>query len=90
MPDYDSEGLPPSVRQYRYEGQDHFFRILALERERLLDSIRNSREITNMDTVSGSTKTEPNIETTEYIMFSIDPATFQREDRITYCEDGHS
>lgn len=78
-PDYDSEGLPPSVRWYRYEGQDHFFRTLALERERLLNSIRNSREITNIDTVSGSTKTEPNIEITEYIMFSIDPATFQRD-----------
>ncbi|CRL18364.1 unnamed protein product [Penicillium camemberti] len=77
-PDYDSEGLPPSVRRYRYEGQDHFSRILALERKRLLDSMRNSRGMT-IDTVSGSTRTKPNVETTEYIMFSIDPATFQRD-----------
>ncbi|KOS40553.1 hypothetical protein ACN38_g8572 [Penicillium nordicum] len=70
QPDTDSEGLPPSVRWYRYEGKDHFSRILALERERLLNSIRNSRETTNM---------EPDIETTEYITFSIDPVTFQRD-----------
>ncbi|KAJ9486264.1 hypothetical protein VN97_g7078 [Penicillium thymicola] len=71
QPDTDLEGLPPSVRWYRYEGKDHFSRILALERERLLNSIRNSRETT--------TNIEPHIETTEYIMFSIDPATFQRD-----------
>ncbi|CAI7598494.1 unnamed protein product, partial [Penicillium viridicatum] len=33
----------------------------------------------NIDTASGSTKTEPNIETTEYIIFSIDPTTFQQD-----------
>jgi len=71
-PDHDSEGLPPSVRRYVYEGKDHFSRILALERERLLDSMRNSREITNLDIASGSTKPELNIEITEYIIFSID------------------
>ncbi|KAJ5952816.1 uncharacterized protein N7479_011229 [Penicillium vulpinum] len=78
-PDDDLEGLPPSVRRYSYEGKDQFSRILALERERLLDSMRNSREMTNIDTASGSAKTEPNIETTEHIIFSIDPTTFQQD-----------
>ncbi|KAJ5517294.1 hypothetical protein N7527_008854 [Penicillium freii] len=41
--------------------------------------MRNSREMTNIDTASGSTKTEPNIETTEYIIFSIGPTTFQQD-----------
>jgi hypothetical protein len=41
--------------------------------------MRNPREMTNIDTASGSTKTEPNIETTEYIIFSIDPATFRQD-----------
>jgi hypothetical protein len=76
-PDNDSEGLPPSVRRYSYEGKDQFSRILALERERLLNSMRNSRELTNIDTAP--VKTEPNIETTEYIIFSIDPITFQQD-----------
>lgn len=54
--------LPPSVRRYNYEGEDHFCRILAHERELLLESIPSSRKMTNIDTASGSTKTEPNIE----------------------------
>ncbi|KAJ5784057.1 uncharacterized protein N7518_009734 [Penicillium psychrosexuale] len=72
--DNDSEGLPPSVRRYNYEGKDHFSRILALERQRLLDSMRKSREMSNIDTAS-----EPDTETTEYIIFSIDPTTFQQD-----------
>jgi hypothetical protein len=44
-PDFDSEGLPPSVRRYVYKGQNHFIQILELEPERLLDPIRHSREI---------------------------------------------
>ncbi|KGO73426.1 hypothetical protein PITC_085640 [Penicillium italicum] len=71
-PDNDSEGLPSSVRRYSYEGKDHFSRILALERKRLLNAMRNSREMTNVDT-------EPNVEITEYIIFSIDPTTFQQD-----------
>ncbi|KAJ5479600.1 hypothetical protein N7530_005109 [Penicillium desertorum] len=39
--------------------------------------MRNSREMTNIDTAPA--KTEPNIETTEYIIFSIDPTTFQQD-----------
>ncbi|KAJ5493736.1 hypothetical protein N7463_009823 [Penicillium fimorum] len=66
--DNDSEGLPPSERRYSYEGKDQFSRILALE-----------REMTNTDTAPGSDKIEPNIETIEYIIFSIDPATFQQD-----------
>lgn len=71
-PDNDPESLSPSVRRYNYEGEDHFY-----ERELLLESIPSSREMTNIDTASGSTKTEPNIETTEYIMFSINLGTFE-------------
>ncbi|KAJ6125221.1 hypothetical protein N7471_012538 [Penicillium samsonianum] len=32
--DYDSEGLPPSVRRYLYQGKEHFSQIIKLERER--------------------------------------------------------
>lgn len=74
-PDLDSEGLPLSVRRYVYEGKYHFCQILALERERLLVSMRNSQE----DEAPRSTKTEPNVEPTEYIIFSIEPSIFEQD-----------
>ena len=89
-PDLDSEGLPPSVRRYFYEGKDQFCRILTLERERLLDSMRNSREVASIDTASGSTKPGPNIETTEYIIFSIDPSTFEQDFIGSHSIPAHS
>ncbi|KAJ5209179.1 hypothetical protein N7449_003558 [Penicillium cf. viridicatum] len=37
--DCDSEGLPPSVRRYVYQGKEHFSQILSVERERLRLSV---------------------------------------------------
>jgi hypothetical protein len=77
-PDLDLVGLPPSVRRYVYEGKDQFFRILQLERKRLLDSMPNSHGIADTHTASGSNKLEQ-IEITEYIIFSINPTTFHQD-----------
>ncbi|CAG8059978.1 unnamed protein product [Penicillium nalgiovense] len=77
--DHDSEGLPPSVRRYVYEGKDQFAQIIALERESLLDSILHSREIADIDTVSGRNEQEITTKITEYIIFSIDPTTFNQD-----------
>ncbi|KXG45246.1 uncharacterized protein PGRI_041590 [Penicillium griseofulvum] len=77
-PELDLVGLPPSVRRYVYEGKDQFFRILQLERKRLLDSMRNSHNITDTHTESGNNRPEK-IEITEYIIFSINPTTFHQD-----------
>ena len=77
--DHDSEVLPLSVRRYDYKDKDQFAQILALERERLLDSMRHSREISDIDTGSGRSEQEPITEITEYIIFSIDPTTFNQD-----------
>jgi hypothetical protein len=77
--DHDSEGLPLSVRRYGYKDKDQFAQILTLERERLLDSMRYSREISDIDTGSGRSEQEPTTEITEYIIFSIDPTTFNQD-----------
>ena len=37
--DYDSEGLPLSVRRYVYQGREHFSQILSVERERFRLSV---------------------------------------------------
>lgn len=77
--DHDSEVLPLSVRRYDYKDKDQFAQILTLERERLLDSMRHSREISDIDTGSGRSEQEPATEITEYIIFSIDPTTFNQD-----------
>ncbi|KAJ5154766.1 uncharacterized protein N7500_010205 [Penicillium coprophilum] len=77
--DHDSEALPLSVRRYDYKDKDQFDQILTLERERLLDSMRHSRVISDIDTGSGRSEQEPTTEITEYIIFSIDPTTFNRD-----------
>ncbi|CAG7978920.1 unnamed protein product [Penicillium salamii] len=77
--DHDSEGLPPSVRRYDYKDKDQFAQILTIERERLLDSMRSSREISDIDTGSGRSEQESTTEITEYIIFSIDPTTFNQD-----------
>ncbi|KAJ5245569.1 hypothetical protein N7489_005665 [Penicillium chrysogenum] len=77
--DHDSEGLPPSVGRYDYEDKDQFAQIRTLERERLLDSMPYSREISDIDTGSGRSEQEPTTEITEYIVFSIDPTTFNQD-----------
>ncbi|KAJ5368053.1 uncharacterized protein N7496_007813 [Penicillium cataractarum] len=41
------------------------------------NSMRISRESVNIDTASGGTNPEPNIEVTEYTIFSTDPTTYQ-------------
>ncbi|KAJ5975083.1 hypothetical protein N7481_008790 [Penicillium waksmanii] len=79
--DQDLEGLPPSVRRYIYEGQDHFSRIVAVERERLLNSMQKSREHNEFNTASDDiSNTEPaTCEVTEFLIFNIDPFTFRRD-----------
>ncbi|CAG8397274.1 unnamed protein product [Penicillium salamii] len=77
--DHDSEVLPLSVRRYGYKDKDQFAQIITLERERLLDSMRYSREISDIDTGSGRSEQEPTTEITEYIIFSIDPTTFNQD-----------
>ncbi|KXG48938.1 uncharacterized protein PGRI_028080 [Penicillium griseofulvum] len=77
--DHHSEGLPPSVGRYKYEDKDQFVQILTRERERLFDSMRYSREISDIDTGSGRSEQEPTTEITEYIIFSIDPITFNQD-----------
>ncbi|KAJ5788603.1 hypothetical protein N7457_003593 [Penicillium paradoxum] len=77
--DHDSEVLPLSVRRYDYKDKDQFAQILTLERERLLDSMRHSRKISDIDTGSGRSEQEPTTEITEYIIFSIDPTTFHQD-----------
>ncbi|CAG8888151.1 unnamed protein product [Penicillium egyptiacum] len=57
----------------------NFFRILRLERERLLDSMRNSRDTTDIDTASSRNDPDPTIEITEYILLSINPTTFHQD-----------
>ncbi|OQD71890.1 hypothetical protein PENPOL_c001G00085 [Penicillium polonicum] len=37
--DYDSEGLPLSVRRYVYQGREHFSQIISVERERFRLSV---------------------------------------------------
>ncbi|KAJ5689625.1 hypothetical protein N7462_004017 [Penicillium macrosclerotiorum] len=78
-PDYDSDGLPSSVRRYAYEGTDHFSRVLAREKKKLLDSIRESSELFILSKASDSTKLEPSTEISEYTIFSIDPITFHMD-----------
>ncbi|OQE38374.1 hypothetical protein PENCOP_c008G06070 [Penicillium coprophilum] len=77
--DHDSEVLPLSVRRYDYKDKDQLDQILTLEREDLLDSMRHSRVISDIDTESGRSEQEPTTEITEYIIFSIDPTTFNQD-----------
>ncbi|CAG7925020.1 unnamed protein product [Penicillium olsonii] len=50
-----------------------------LERERLLNSMRHCREISDIDTGSSRSEQELTTEITEYIIFSIDPTTFNQD-----------
>lgn len=62
------EDLPPSVRRYLYQGKENFHQILDLEFDRLQNVVRDLR-----DTIGYI----PDI--TEYIVFSIDDSTFERD-----------
>lgn len=62
------EGLPLSVRKYLYQGEENFHQIKALESNRLHNSMHD------LQTTPGDV---PDI--TEYIVFSIDALTFERD-----------
>lgn len=62
------EVLPPSVRRYLYQGEEHFCQILRREHDRLQNSVRNLRNTP-----------DDAVEITEYIVFFIDAPTFERD-----------
>jgi hypothetical protein len=62
------EDLPPSVRRYLYQGKENFHQILHLEFNRLQNVVRDLRDTLGY---------VPDI--TEYIAFSIDDFTFERD-----------
>ncbi|KAJ5463711.1 hypothetical protein N7475_008655 [Penicillium sp. IBT 31633x] len=75
--DYDLEGLPSFVRRYQYQGKEHFSHILNLEHERLRLWMR-----TGLDNTNGLNDENPQEQTdniTEFIVFSIDPSTFEQD-----------
>ncbi|KAJ5761488.1 hypothetical protein N7533_003527 [Penicillium manginii] len=80
-PDHDLEGLPPSVRRYVYEGLDRFSQIITVERKRLLNSILECREHNKLNTACDETSSADPItpEVTEFLIFSMDEVTFQRD-----------
>lgn len=75
--DYSAEGLPRSVRRYRYQGEEHFSQILDLERERLRRSMHAALDTANT-TYSENTSGQ-STDITEYIVFSIDAPTFEHD-----------
>ncbi|KAJ5463206.1 hypothetical protein N7475_008150 [Penicillium sp. IBT 31633x] len=73
------EGLPLSVRRYTYRKED-FSQIVDLERERLYRSIHSIKTMSNAIYNDGNldASEEPE-DVTEYIIFSIDTATHDRD-----------
>ncbi|KAJ5767981.1 hypothetical protein N7533_000564 [Penicillium manginii] len=73
------EGLPLSVRRYTYRKED-FPQIIDLERERLYRSLHPIRTMTNGIYHDGNLDSlEESEDVVEYVVFSIDTATYNRD-----------
>ncbi|KGO74631.1 hypothetical protein PITC_002760 [Penicillium italicum] len=73
------EGLPLSVKRYTYRKED-FSQIVDLERERLHRSMHHNKHVSNGIYDDGNLDTsEWSDDVTEYIIFSIDTATHDRD-----------